>query len=156
MVFEISILHLHHHKIPSNTSSMEVDLVVYKNIVMKDLWDEWKWKFERIDEENERKRKCVETEEINQINLIVLLFSSFSDDFWLIWSNEWSWDQMNRFCNNIVQIVFFRENFYWKFLSYKNSFYSICIKKYAKIFYFSTHILKKYPQKYCISRSVAV
>ena len=34
-------------------------------------------KFERIDEENERKRKCVESEEIHQINLIVLLFSSF-------------------------------------------------------------------------------
>ena len=50
-------------------------------------------KFERIDEENERKRKCVETEEIHQINLIILPIHSLSDDLWLIWSNEWSWDR---------------------------------------------------------------
>ena len=77
MVFEISILHLLHHKITSNTSSMEVDLVVCKYIMSRDWWNEWKWKFERIDEENERKRNCVESEEINQINLFVFLFVLF-------------------------------------------------------------------------------
>ena len=38
-------------------------------------------KFEKIDEENERKRKCVETEEINQINLFILPSCSLCDDF---------------------------------------------------------------------------
>ena len=37
-------------------------------------------KYERNDEENERKRNCVESEEIYQINLIILLFSFLSDD----------------------------------------------------------------------------
>ena len=59
---------------------------------MRDWWNEWKWKFERIDEENERKRKCLESEEIHQINLSVLRICSLSDDLWLFWINEWTWD----------------------------------------------------------------
>ena len=40
--------------------------------MMRDWWNEWKWKFERIDEENERKRKCVKNEEINQISFVCI------------------------------------------------------------------------------------
>ena len=55
-------------------------------------------KFERIDEENERKRKCVETEEINQINLIVLLFSSF------LMISDW-FNQMNELETKWIDFV---------------------------------------------------
>ena len=125
MVFEISIFHLH-HQIPSKTPWMEVDLVVYKYILMRYWWNEWKWKFERIDSENERKRKSIKSEEIHQFNLIVFPFYSLSDDLWMFWRNVWNWDQMNQFCINIIQTIIFRANFDWKFLSYK--IYSIKIK----------------------------
>ena len=121
MVFEISIFHLH-HQISSKTPWMEVDLVVYEYIEMRDWWNEWKWKFERIDEEIERKRKWIKSEEIHQINLIVIPFYSLSDDLWLFWVNEWIWDKMNQFCLNIIQTIIFRENSDWKFLLYKISF----------------------------------
>ena len=84
--------------------------------------------FKEIDEKNERKRKCIESQEILQFNLFVFLFCSLSDDLCLFWTNEWNSDQMNHICNNIVQTVLFRSNCDWKFLSYKNSFLSIKIK----------------------------
>ena len=89
MVFEISILYLL-HEILSKSPWMEVDLFELQIL----WWEIGKMneneKFERIDEENERKRKCVETEEINQINLFILSSCSLCDDFWLFWLNEWT------------------------------------------------------------------
>ena len=51
--------------------------------------------FKEIDEKDEIKRKCVESQEILQFNLFVFLFCSLSDDLCLFWTNEWNSDQMN-------------------------------------------------------------
>ena len=101
---------------------------------IKILW----WEIGKMNENGNLKemmKKMKERENVLKLKKFIksiwlyFYLALFLNDFWLIWSNEWSWDQMNRFCNNIVQIVLFRTNSNWKFLSYKKSFHSIKIKE---------------------------
>ena len=115
-MFEISIFHLLHHKITSNTSSMEVDLVE-----LQILW----WEIDEMNENGNLKelmKKMKERENVLKVKKFIksiwlyfylALFLMISD--WFHQMNEVE-IEMNQFYINIVQPCFSEripfENFY--------------------------------------------